>query len=40
MRAYNPQCSELGHSADIEEIEDLENFLQKVIPPEGGGGGL
>ncbi|KAN0071909.1 Phospholipase/carboxylesterase/thioesterase [Elaphomyces granulatus] len=31
---------ELGHSADIEEIEDLENFLQKVIPPEGGGGGL
>ncbi|OXV10922.1 hypothetical protein Egran_01319 [Elaphomyces granulatus] len=31
---------ELEHTADIEEIEDLEKFLQKVVPPEGGGGGL
>jgi len=31
---------ELGHSADVEEIEDLEKFLHKLIPPEGEGGSL
>ncbi|KAJ5699005.1 Acyl-protein thioesterase 1 [Penicillium macrosclerotiorum] len=29
--------SNLGHSADPIEIGDLENFLEKVIPPEGDG---
>ncbi|KAF7595009.1 hypothetical protein BBP40_007610 [Aspergillus hancockii] len=29
--------SGLGHSADPQEIEDLENFLQQTIPAEGGG---
>ncbi|EAW08824.1 palmitoyl-(protein) hydrolase [Aspergillus clavatus NRRL 1] len=28
---------DLGHSADPTEIEDLERFLQKTIPPEGDG---
>ncbi|PYH71076.1 palmitoyl-(protein) hydrolase [Aspergillus vadensis CBS 113365] len=28
--------SDLGHSADPEEIEDLTRFLQKAIPPEEG----
>ncbi|RAH84710.1 acyl-protein thioesterase 1 [Aspergillus japonicus CBS 114.51] len=27
----------LGHSADPDEIEDLEKFLHSVIPPEGEG---
>ncbi|KAG2418959.1 hypothetical protein HFD88_002062 [Aspergillus terreus] len=27
----------LGHSADPDEIEDLEAFLNKTIPPEGDG---
>lgn len=27
--------SDLGHSADPQEIEDLEKFLQQVIPAEG-----
>lgn len=29
--------SNLGHSADPVEIEDLARFLQKVIPPEDDG---
>ncbi|KAB8231932.1 hypothetical protein ETB97_004830 [Aspergillus alliaceus] len=28
---------DLGHSADPQEIEDLEKFLQQTIPPEGDG---
>ncbi|KAE8359211.1 Phospholipase/carboxylesterase/thioesterase [Aspergillus caelatus] len=28
---------DLGHSADPQEIEDLEKFLQQVIPAEGDG---
>ncbi|PYI03474.1 Phospholipase/carboxylesterase [Aspergillus sclerotiicarbonarius CBS 121057] len=31
---------DLGHSADPVEIEDLENFLGKVIPPEEAASGL
>lgn len=30
-------CSGLGHSADPVEIDDLEKFLEKTIPPEGDG---
>lgn len=30
-------CSGLGHSADPIEIDDLEKFLEKAIPPEGDG---
>lgn len=30
-------CRGLGHSADPDEIEDLEAFLNKTIPPEGDG---
>lgn len=30
-------CSDLGHSADPLEIEDLEKFLKKTIPPQGDG---
>lgn len=29
--------SGLGHSADEDEIDDLEEFLHKVIPAEGDG---
>jgi predicted esterase len=28
---------DLGHSADPEEVEDLERFLNKTLPPEGDG---
>lgn len=31
------RCSGLGHSADPVEIDDLEKFLEKTIPPEGDG---
>lgn len=34
--AYLSVGSDLGHSADPEEIEDLTKFLQKAIPPEEG----
>lgn len=27
----------LGHSADPDEIEDLERFLHKTLPPQGDG---
>jgi len=30
--------SDLPHSADPAEIEDLEQFLGKVLPAEGPGG--
>lgn len=33
----NDVCSDLGHSADPNEIEDLERFLEKTLPPEGDG---
>lgn len=34
--------SNLSHSADPAEIEDLENFISKVLPPqsEAGAAGL
>lgn len=35
--AAHDSYSDLGHSADPTEIEDLERFLQKTIPPEGDG---
>jgi len=28
-------CSDLGHSADPAEIDDLEKFLERTIPPAG-----
>lgn len=31
------RCSDLGHSADPLEIQDLERFLEKTIPAEGDG---
>lgn len=34
---YADICSDLGHSADPNEIEDLERFLEKTLPPEGDG---
>lgn len=37
---WNPwliNCSDLPHSADPAEIEDLEQFLAKVLPAEGDG---
>jgi predicted esterase len=34
---YCFRCSGLGHSADPVEIDDLEKFLEKAIPPEGDG---
>lgn len=30
--------SDLGHSADPEEINDLEKFLEKVLPTEESAG--
>lgn len=33
----NGSSSGLPHSADPEEIQDLERFLEKILPPEGDG---
>lgn len=32
--------SDLPHSADLAEIEDLEQFLEEVLPPEEMSAGL